>query len=492
MGVPGFLKWLRDRGNDIIVDQISKKKISQVLIDLNSFIHEAAQEIYGYGGKEGVKDPSHEKIIRRVVKKVEDILLSYNADEYVIAIDGVPTLSKVSQQRKRRFDAVQIKDWSNVFISPNHKFMDELYKELYKNFANVNYARNILGKMVPSSFTTSKKNTLLKKLSERKKEKFLKDYKNVVISSHLERGEGEHKIMKMINRETNGIILLLGTDADMVFLSVIINSADIYIKYKDKYISKTAFVKFLSNKYKLKNMQDFILVSYLCGNDFIPAVEDCKNIKFSLTKCLEIYASMGQKIVESSINWEVLKIFFYKIIENSDSFYGERYDSQNLNSVTNSEKGKNTFNELIHLRHMDILRSEVYSEETDPIYIRPTRPDICFSWLVGLKWFLNTYLGNINNDWYYPFNTSPMIRELVDYMEGFFTKSKTEERSEIISEEATKDMYKLSRKQHYKLIVPSKYLKTINEDLLDYYPTDMTKQEGEYLMCILPLSRIFE
>lgn len=489
MGVPGFLKWLKEQKSNTIVEDISKSKISQVLVDLNSFIHEAAQEVYGYGGKEGVKKPTHQKIIIKIIEKIEEILLSYPADEYVIAIDGVPTLSKVSQQRKRRFDAVEKGDWSNVFISPNHMFMNNLYDQLYDKFANVNYARSILGDVVPPKFTTSRINSLLKILSEKKKEKFLREYKNIIFSSHLEKGEGEHKIMKMIDTKTSGIVLLLGTDADMVFLSVAINSANIYIRYKNKYISKVNFVRFLADKYKLKNMQDFILISYLCGNDFIPAVEDCKNIRFSLTKCLELYRNLGEKIVEgTTVNWDILKKFFYLIIKESDAFYGHRYDAENLNSVSKSKTGVNKFDELIHLRHMDVLRSQTYSDVT---CIGPTRPDICFSWLVGLVWFLNTYIGNVFNDWYYPFNTAPMIREIVDYMEGFFTKSKMESRSRLISEEASKDTYKLSKTQHYKLIVPSRFLKKVNDELLDYYPVDMTKQDGEYLMSILPLSRIF-
>ena len=480
MGVPGFLKWLKNRKGKIIVNSISTTQFGQILIDLNSFIHQAAEKVYGYGTGQGISNPSHQKIIDEVMVNIDAIIDGYYSKEYVIAIDGVPTLSKISQQKKRRFNSVEIGDWSNIFISPFHEFMDNLYTQIYERYAPVNYARRILGDdgtIIKPSFKITKSLDKLD-LSTSQKKYLLDNFRNVKISSHLEPGEGEHKLMKMFNTEAEGPILFFGTDADIIILSFAKINTDVYVKYKNRYISKRGLLENI--KEEGINQNDFILITYLCGNDFILPLEDFKNIIFSLDRMLKIYSKLKSPIIEyGKIKWDQLKEFFYLLLQQSDQFFIHRMDADELPSIIDGK-----FSKKIHQKYLDLSTSR-------GDFLAPISTDMCFNWVTGLQWFINSYNGKLNNDWYYQFNYPLQLQEIVDFMEGYFHVD-LEKKIAIIEEVANKNIYRLNRLQHFVTICPYKHLKLIKDvdlsRLVDLYPIHMEKDQ----VATLPLTEIIK
>lgn len=500
MGVPGFLKWIKNTCRNCIQENISTTKgiLAQVLIDLNSFIHQAAAEIYGYDGHEGVKNPSHKLIIERVIDKVKHILDTYNAEEYFISIDGVPTLSKISQQKKRRFNAIQIKDWNNIFISPYHPFMAKLYEKLYLEFDQVNYARRILnddGEIISKKFSIDRLGRY-KKISEKDKEKLMNEFKKVIISSHYESGEGEHKIMA--NMKKSGKIAIFGTDADIVILSLAKSNNDIYISSKYGFIYKKKFSEYLASSGMI-NTDDFILITYLFGNDFIPRLEDFENIR-TLTKAIEIYKNfmgiiykdtpINELTTRKEINWVNLKRYFLELLKYSNYFYSSRTDADYLSSIYIKE-GKPQFLKLVHMSILDQKRRQIYYPYQGD-HINIIKEDMCTNWLIGLQWFNETYQGKIYSDWYYHFNHPLMLEEIVDFMDHFLAKNCFKENIKIIENQAKKNEYRLSLLQHFIAICPHKYLDLIKDvnltSLEDYFPIEYKDE----MMATIPIIRIME
>lgn len=212
MGLPGFFAWILKRyANNILFKKLIKKP-KYLYIDANCLFHPECFKILD-AYKNDDLDSLKFKMFNRIVNFLDFLEKFVNPTNIMyIAVDGTAPLAKVIQQRKRRYKSeldtfmrneiklkygVMINDsWSNTSITPGTEFMEDLHMFLLKHYKN-------------------KKNRKLR----------------YIYSSYHTPGEGEHKILQHIkkNTELDDDIVIYGLDADLIFLAMASNRSNIYL-----------------------------------------------------------------------------------------------------------------------------------------------------------------------------------------------------------------------------------------------------------------------
>jgi 5'-3' exonuclease len=275
MGVPFFFSWLiKNYKNNTIINNKLEIEIDYLLIDTNCLIHPVCFKILDENPDLIDIEKLENKMINAVIEYLEYLINSINPKIGVyIAIDGVPPLAKVKQQRLRRFKSISDKKlfdnikkkynipiknyWNNSAISPGTKFMENLHNKILE-------------------YINNKKNI------------------NIIYSSCYSPSEGEHKLLQYIKNNLNYHYIIYGLDADLIFLSLASQSTKIYLlrektvlENKSDNLSKPELIfvnieimkeciyktilrdnEILIDKKNIIN--DFIFICYFLGNDFLP------------------------------------------------------------------------------------------------------------------------------------------------------------------------------------------------------------------------------
>eukprot|EP01138_Halocafeteria_seosinensis_P005034 gb/GECG01005147.1/.p1 GENE.gb/GECG01005147.1/~~gb/GECG01005147.1/.p1 ORF type:complete len:1649 (+),score=221.87 gb/GECG01005147.1/:1-4947(+) len=304
MGVPKFFRWLSERYpliNQNIEDSTLLPEFDRLYLDMNGILHNATH------GNEGVSRVLSEKdVMLKMISYIDMIVKIVKPKEVLyMAIDGVAPRAKMNQQRSRRFRAAkdlaqerekarqrgeEIND-EDVFdsncITPGTEFMAKVSKHL--------------------------KYFIRKKLHEDPVWQRLR----IVFSGHEVPGEGEHKIMDFIRAEKsqpgynpNTKHCMAGLDADLIMLSLATHEPhfsllrehiDFTAFSRNKYATKEKTRQLSDVKWELlhisllreylemdmrpqeipidrlpfaydgeRAIDDFVLLTVLCGNDFVP------------------------------------------------------------------------------------------------------------------------------------------------------------------------------------------------------------------------------
>lgn len=276
MGVPGLYgQWIKKR-HAYSMKALPNANVSSFSIDLNSVIHGVANEVIPEPTRRNAtmtNDIISSMIIEGVKKELFKLLQFYRPQEtLVVAVDGVAPIAKENQQQARRFRAA-IRNPENLVpfdrncISPGTQFMIKLDQEL-RTFFDSN--RHVLPP-------------------------------RIMYSSHLVPGEGEHKIMGFFRDRTitnpghygQGYHIVYGMDADLVILSMALPYPNLILARN--YESEVLFIDEL--KQGIKEMcnnresaiDDFVVLSCLVGNDFLPMMKIFSSVADSLDNILRIY-----------------------------------------------------------------------------------------------------------------------------------------------------------------------------------------------------------
>jgi 5'-3' exonuclease len=285
-----------------------------LFFDFNSLIHKAAQKVYHYGDykspmdieakkqmyEEYLENPQmtmnkyHEIFVSNILEIVEKVIAQVNPSYRIfIAVDGVVPESKMIQQRQRRYkSAIQSKEninpddrmWfdSNA-ISPGTPLMNSIHQAILRWI-------------------------------EIKKEV----YPEIVYSSHLSMGEGEHKIFSYLRGQcSNDIynIVIYGLDTDLIMLSLLLEGKNIFLMRESYYrrditefISIDEFKKILDKDMGMRNAhKDFVLIIYLIGNDFVPHIPALEDRGICIDVMIDTYKELGIQLHQlNGINWENL------------------------------------------------------------------------------------------------------------------------------------------------------------------------------------------
>ncbi|CAF1231457.1 unnamed protein product [Adineta steineri] len=298
MGVPKFYRWVSERYPNIsrVINDNQIPDFDNFYLDMNGIIH-ACSHVNEDNCETNVTE---EEIFRNIFHYIDFLFRMIKPKKvFFMAVDGVAPRAKMNQQRARRFRAGRdrIKKLKTLAektgqtlketishhfdtnaITPGTTFMANLDEQL-KYFINVKLTTDPLWSGV-----------------------------DIHLSGHLTPGEGEHKIMEYIRYtrsqpgyDVNTRHCLYGLDADLIMLGLVTHEMHFAllreeVKYGPKKISKILTpeeinwhllqlcllrdyidLEFRSVKEKLKFpydleniVDDWILMGYLVGNDFIP------------------------------------------------------------------------------------------------------------------------------------------------------------------------------------------------------------------------------
>ena len=486
MGIKGFYnKWFINRrdkkdksafGNRPGV--VSKEKpplVSCLFFDLNSLIHNAAGKVYCYAkpdpksqnyGKEKAefekryainsKKTDEELEIehhREVCMMIYNSIKMFNPQDYVVlAVDGVAPMAKITQQRSRRYKKAQ----DNVPPPTPEQPLDTRFDS---------------NSITPGTDFMFRLDASI--------QIFLRDavrdahfqVKTIVYSSHLTPGEGEHKIFDVLRKKENGVVpgegnnVVIGADADL-FMLTLLSKTDFMTIYREADNEKV-FIDIDSLRAEIYNtmsayganeiprdiiIQDFVLLFFTIGNDFLPHILSYEDVKDSITVSFNAYISLGLPLTDTTgqILWENYLRFIKKIaakeqglLENvakQSSSWFKSYDAldeaktrvlikENIIEGTYEEVEPSVvykvdmkklsdgwYKKVFSPRHpdaRDILKKfkcEHLVNNTEA-YIR----EMCMEYFKGMQWILRYYLmghNAVSSQYIYVYHYAPLIQDM--------------------------------------------------------------------------------
>lgn len=300
MGVERFFSSINRDFNITLDTEYPFKKINckYLMIDFNSIVHIISQHMINTinncieNNKECIFNHSsidifETELLLNINKYVEDLLSknieSDNLVHLYIAIDGVPTMAKMYEQKKRRYMGAIISklstkvkrpfSWSKNNISPGTNFMKRLQNSLHsKDFDN-----------------------MVKKVC--------KNIKKIKISDTTYPGEGEMKIVNHIKKnkiDNSENICVYSPDSDMIILLLILDNTFTILRYDQQKSTlndnfdgkiynillvdnfKKVFIEYIQNRVINYNfierrvMNDIIFILTVFGDDFLPKLESLR------------------------------------------------------------------------------------------------------------------------------------------------------------------------------------------------------------------------
>ena len=455
MGIPLFFRYLVNNYDDLLTSNKQLLDCDNLYLDLNCAIHYCCREVLKNEKFSLTKQNDIEnKMIQFVIQYIE-ILVEYSKPKKLlyIAIDGPAPKAKLNQQRMRRFkkfydkktsDKLKNKfkeeinedsEWDTNAITPGTLFMDKLSKKLKSYFIN----RKII---------------------------------KVIISDSNIPGEGEHKLLNhlknnYVSDETN---IIYGLDADLIMLCLIANKPNIYLLRETVEFNNKIHVEgynflylnidnlktnllieiesrlgnvLLNEEQKNKIVYDYIFLSFILGNDFIPHSPSVgiKNngIDLLLDLYVRYYFDTKSNLVlldEKKINHDFLKFIIRDLGMMEDSLLETFTKKRNKRRTPNKtyenqyEREKDLLNMFPQFnRDIEIKidqgsegwRDRYYKNLFD-IKNRYEIDKVCHKYLEGLFWNFQYYnFGCISWEWSYYYNYSPSFNDIYNYMDKYIS-----------------------------------------------------------------------
>lgn len=487
MGLPGMMSYLlKNYKKKILLKQMDLQTHPQVdhfYVDANCLFHPECQKI-----KEHYIDLPPDELEKKMFKRIKNyltFLYKYVDAKQTVGtmVDGVCPLAKMSQQRKRRFKAIDDtkirndlkkkhgktvnENWSNTVITPGTEFMEKLHVELLEFFKGIQ----------------------IKESSN--------PHSTHIYSSYHTPGEGEHSILQHIkqNVKPTDTVVIYGLDADLIFLAMTSGIENIYLlreafhfgpnvdtKEKEEsydpvedvaqeliYVSiqgiKSAFndqiVHLASQKFAQRNniyfdfpettdfSNDLIVICFLLGNDFLPHFPSINIYKGGLDSIIDAYI---ETIYETKSLLIDLQTETFQINQNVFNTLCEKMGQKEHNFFTNGlSHYENIKNKKRCMAHDDYSK-DLWNLENlkifkikDPILLGHGSIDdwkfryyehyfgvvehqqefineLIKLYLEGIVWVAKYYFESCPAwRWHYPYDHSPFISDIAEYL--FRTKT---------------------------------------------------------------------
>lgn len=419
MGVPGFYRWLCQRYPLIrrCLDDPSRPIFNNLYLDINSLIYNAISST-NFKGPE-LTDEFLSELFRNIDLQVQSIKPT---DLIFIATDGVSPFAKSTQQRERRFTTAQ-KRLPDTFdfnsATPGTEFMYDLNDKIIEFIASQ--------KLNDPIWTKNR----------------------VIYSGFFAPGEGEHKIIDFIRESRsnpdwnpNLVHCIPSNDADLLFLSLqthepyiaISHTVDMPYPKKDAQLFEargslmewgedsfevvyiSLLREYLSIDFNVKGeeleltIDDFIALSFLIGNDFIPFFNeiDIYNIYDDIINIYKTVRKNSPHLIEKGqFNKTTLKSILQKIVD----FLHEKFKNEKKLDLSPEEIA-------------DLYRKESMAYFSDKFEDLKTHEKlICNSILDAFDWVLKYYREGCSSwRWRYPFLFSPPIELIIPYIDEHVSK----------------------------------------------------------------------
>ena len=371
-------------------------------LDLNAIFHPVCHE-YFFDKKFSVKQKpkSLKACFTAICKEIEDIItMATPSEELILAIDGVAGLSKMNQQRQRRFRSAKEKTeeerliFDSNQISTGTYFLSALSDHIRAHFSN-----------------------------ERAYRVTFLDEKII--------GEGEHKLIRYIEPMIKKRVCIYSPDADLIMLGIGMNRKNVFILRQNIY-SHVKCSHFLVNIDKFKQqvvamvdptrthpekeqqiIDDFVFLLFFLGNDFIPHSPSIEIKYKGIDKILMIYSSLfkdGLCIVQSRPTYAINTKGFTRMLED--------LAKEELTMIKNKHMAFKGFPNVLLNKYAGTLDYTFpkYRNEYYKTHFQENVNDVCRDYIIGLL-FVGKYYYQGMPDWLYcyPYYHGPFFHELAEY-----------------------------------------------------------------------------
>ena len=344
-------------------DEIIKKFITYISSKITSNINLSDEKNEGLSILELV---IYEKIVNTIINYIDKIHSVNFIQSLSIFYDGIPSMSKVIEQRRRRIkNYLESTEKKLLFkkyfdnLLPNNKNLFDCLSNKYNDIESNCIILFDYFKWIKIRFTIDKSigpsSNFIKNLELYMNIKIKKNYQkmNIYINSAKENGESDLKIFKYISQEDlNGDYCIHTTDSDFIH-QILIQQSYFKIIGKDinftvvkylKNINLIGYVQVLDANLIIKNLLDLYnslnniktnnykiiwdlcFIFYLFGNDHIPS-----SVEIGPELGLEYYIKSHYQSLDKN-NIVTLKNSFITIdIKKLQSFFEKIYENNELN-----------------------------------------------------------------------------------------------------------------------------------------------------------------
>lgn len=402
MGISGYTKKLL-RSTKVCVPK--PEVIDNLLIDFNGLIHPSSHKVidkikeeYTKSEKRYSKNQIEQKIILQVQKDLQYVIdYAKPTRRAFIATDGVAPFAKLHQQRLRRF-SVEKSDKSifdNCAITPGTEFMDKLATRLrtfcQKKFGNL----------------------------------------EIILSDVNVPGEGEHKLIDFLRNTPeikDEVSVIFGLDADLIMLTLGTHLNNLFVfreeqdaelikkfgnfnfvsvsKIRDYLVSDIQEITNISTMNHNTIVNDYILLCFFGGNDFLPHVPSVEIKCGSLDKLIELYwkfvrETNGIGLTTTLVSGGVVlnMPYFTKFVGKLSELEREHVSE---NAKISAKRNKYTADDPDAIPYKDPInyttpgwerRHYTYffrTEQVDPVEVNT----MCHEYLTTIEWILGYYSGH--------------------------------------------------------------------------------------------------
>ena len=456
MGIPSYFSYIVRNHRAIIRTFNSASpdspKINNLYLDCNSFIYDAHQQRVKTTdfSKEKNFIRYEENIINDVCASLVKMIQHLKPNKQVlIAFDGVAPMAKLDQQRNRRYMAAfqnsilgkPVLEWNTASITPGTTFMQKLGDAVAKHFRT------------PGEF----------------------GLEQIIVSSSVEPGEGEHKIYEYIraneayHRGTQTIIYGLDADLIMLTLNHLHISEHLYL-YREtpefiKTIDKTlnphenylldiplfaqTIIGELSGKPAIETLDnailfDYILLCFFLGNDFLPHFPALNirttGINHLINAYKFVFADTQETLTKNrQIIWKNMRKFIAHLAANELEYIQEEYVQREKASKRAQQAPTAWASKQAPEQDENLLLP--LKERTHELYINPQeagwearyykmlfhttidddrRKEISTNYLEGLEWTMKYYsTGCPDWQWQYHYYYPPLLVDLLPFVPYF-------------------------------------------------------------------------
>ena len=446
MGIPKFYSQFLTKSSNFtnVFSRGLPPLISSLSIDANALIHSSAALVYNYGSEKTearqqyIEQTSAFQLEQELFETFGNKLLSlltftHPTDTFVIAIDGSAIQAKQAQQRTRRFRNAQMRKGSKVIFDSNS--------------------------ITPGTDFMYRLDAYILKWLDANKPNFPS---KIIYSSHLQYGEGEHKILDFMRSGAipqginNGVHILHGMDSDLVLLSLISPLHSVYLWREDinNVLNIEEMKLSLIQRFQTPEpINDFVFLISFLGNDFIPHHPVLEDYTTVIDEMIDIYRNNYQNdqqplILNNEINWEGLASFLKVLAEREPQMMKKESEkaftfpsrmisaATQISTITTTTPGARGLNATtIKNFSFEIFRNSWYSNEFLPRGLTPNMQEtfsklgitvestvtidkvvgMCVEYLTALAWTFAYYtkgIAFIDLRWYYPYYHSPLFTDL--------------------------------------------------------------------------------
>jgi 5'-3' exonuclease len=522
---------------NIVSDKLPQKG-TRLFLDFNSIIHPCSAEVVARLPKQvEVNDMLYKSIFDKISDYTLNLIdIAKPSDLVFIAIDGVAPRAKMNQQRKRRYLSAQ----RNIQIA-NFKCKNDI--------PHVSWDSNCI---TPGTDFMHKLDVYLETQFKEKVFQRFPLLKNLIVSGSTERGEGEHKMIHFI-KQNNSLLhcdIIYGLDADLIMLSLTSHDANIvlmresndfgHLQSKTKvpfkflviqnlkesiYESLTSDVVHDNSSVHMKNLiNDYVIICFCLGNDFIPSLSFLKIKEGAVDTLLDCYRKACQttNIVMYDnisgmyrINFTAFENFVSELKKCEDEMM--HYVVEHFNNAlpkphrnfSNSVRNIKQHNPHFSLKEAQDRAVREYSSDLEeyPLRYKPSyeinpkcdkkwrnsyyhcifgsnSPEIvneaCKQYVNGLLWTINYYFDmSACTQWYFPMHYAPCASDILKYTMSLSDDGLNEQKRNLLM----KDTKSIVNEAHLQLLlvlppqsiglVPSQYqsiMTNVSLGCVHFYP----------------------